>query len=204
MSDGGAGSRTSWLARFVQRVRAFDTGGVLAKSFVVVSALVALAAIGGSPLSRGAARAAHTGLGLAACRAALAAEPPRASARGAVAENDGGTQGAHRETNARSHAESTPTDERVGDDRNDADRGARGGRNRATPEDPVILNAATEADLVRLPSVGPKRAQAILELRARLGRFRHVEDLLRVRGIGRATLRKIRPLVRLDPPPPAG
>jgi competence protein ComEA len=75
-------------------------------------------------------------------------------------------------------------------------------RAQATPEEPVVLNAAAEADLRRLPGIGAKRADAILVLRARLGRFRAVEDLLKVRGIGRATLRRLRPLVRLDASPP--
>jgi competence protein ComEA len=72
-------------------------------------------------------------------------------------------------------------------------------RARATPEDPVVLNQAALEDLRRLPGVGPKRAQAILALRQRMGRFRQLEDLLKVKGIGRSTLRKLRPLVRLDP-----
>lgn len=69
---------------------------------------------------------------------------------------------------------------------------------RATPDDPVHLNSAALADLERLPGIGPKRATAILALRARLGRFRAVEDLMRVKGVGRATVKKLRPLVRLD------
>ena len=69
---------------------------------------------------------------------------------------------------------------------------------RATPDDPVHLNTAALDDLERLPSIGPKRATAILSLRAKLGRFREVEDLMRVKGIGRSTIRKLRPLVRLD------
>jgi competence protein ComEA len=64
---------------------------------------------------------------------------------------------------------------------------------------PVDLNSATVDDLKRLPGVGPKRAEAILAVRARLGgRFRQIEDLLKVKGIGRATLKRLRPLVRLD------
>ncbi len=74
-------------------------------------------------------------------------------------------------------------------------------RGRATPEDPVYLNQATLTDLHRLPGVGPKRAEAILSLRNRLGHFRQIEDLLKVKGIGRSSLKKLRPLVRLDPPP---
>ncbi len=78
---------------------------------------------------------------------------------------------------------------------------------RATPDDPVFLNQATVADLRRLPGVGAKKAQAILTLRDRLQHFRQIEDLLKVKGIGRASLKKLRPLVRLDllaSPPDAG
>jgi len=70
----------------------------------------------------------------------------------------------------------------------------------ATADDPVYLNDATADDLRRLPGIGPKRALAVLALRQRLGRFHQIEDLLRVRGIGRSTLRRLRPLVRLDHP----
>jgi len=74
---------------------------------------------------------------------------------------------------------------------------------RATVDAPVFLNEASVDELRRLPGVGPKRAEAILALRQRLGRFRRVEDLLRVKGVGRATLKKWRPLVRLDADRPA-
>ncbi|WP_394823236.1 ComEA family DNA-binding protein [Pendulispora albinea] len=77
---------------------------------------------------------------------------------------------------------------------------ARGREGEATEDDPVVLNTATVNDLRRLPGVGAKRAEAILALRTRLGRFQRIEDLLRVRGIGRASLRRLRPLVRIDPP----
>ena len=74
------------------------------------------------------------------------------------------------------------------------------GHARATPEDPVYINHASMEELRRLPGVGPKRAEAIVALRQRMGRFQRVEDLLRVKGIGRATIRKWRPLLRLDAP----
>ena len=72
---------------------------------------------------------------------------------------------------------------------------------RASVDDPVVLNVASETDLRRLPGIGAKRAGAIIELRARLGRFRAIEDLLKVKGIGRAMIRRLRPLVRIDAPP---
>ncbi len=71
---------------------------------------------------------------------------------------------------------------------------------RASADDPVVLNTADASDLKRLPGIGEKRANAILALRTHLGRFRAIEDLLKVKGIGRATLKRLRPLVRLDAP----
>lgn len=71
---------------------------------------------------------------------------------------------------------------------------------RATPEDPVYVNYASKEQLMRLPGVGEKRAAAIVALRGRLGRFQRIEDLLRVKGIGRATIKKLRPLIRLELP----
>jgi competence protein ComEA len=65
----------------------------------------------------------------------------------------------------------------------------------------VVLNTAGVDDLRRLPGIGQKRADAIAALRSRLGRFRAIEDLLKVKGIGRAMLKRLRPLVRIDPAP---
>ena len=64
----------------------------------------------------------------------------------------------------------------------------------------VILNTASLADLDRLPGVGKKTAERILELRTRLGRFKKLQDLLRVKGIGTKSLQKMMPLLVLDPP----
>lgn len=77
-------------------------------------------------------------------------------------------------------------------------------RARASPGEPVYINHASVDELRRLPGVGPKRAEAILALRQRLGRFQRVEDLLRIKGIGRGAVKKWRPLVRLDTPAAPG
>ena len=69
-----------------------------------------------------------------------------------------------------------------------------------TEDGKVILNLASVEDLRHLPGVGPKRAESILALRARLGRFKQVNDLLRVKGIGVRGLKKIMPHVVLDAP----
>ena len=69
----------------------------------------------------------------------------------------------------------------------------------ATADGKVAINHATEADLRRLPGVGATRAKAILALRDKLGgRFKRPEDLLRVKGIGRKSLARLRPLLVID------
>jgi competence protein ComEA len=60
----------------------------------------------------------------------------------------------------------------------------------------VDLNLAGESDLQKLPGVGPSRARAIVALRTRLGRLKSVDDLARIKGFGRALVRRLRPLVR--------
>lgn len=72
-----------------------------------------------------------------------------------------------------------------------------------TDDGRVILNQAGVDDLRRLPGVGQKRAEAILALRTRLGRFKQVSDLLRVKGIGVRGLKKIMPKAVVDAPKPA-
>jgi competence protein ComEA len=72
-----------------------------------------------------------------------------------------------------------------------------------TEDGKVILNLASVEDLRHLPGVGQKRADAILALRSRLGRFKQVNDLLRVKGIGVRGLKKLMPHVVLDAPKPA-
>lgn len=56
----------------------------------------------------------------------------------------------------------------------------------------VDLNRAGSKELQSLPGVGPALAQRILDSRQREGSFKSPEDLLRVRGIGPATLARIR------------
>ena len=66
----------------------------------------------------------------------------------------------------------------------------------------IAPNAAGRAEWDRLPGIGPVTAIAIVEHRASHGPFRGPDDLLEVRGIGPATLEKLRPL--LDWGPAAG
>lgn len=72
---------------------------------------------------------------------------------------------------------------------------ASGGAASAASSGPVDLNTATLEQLDALPGVGPATAKAILAERGKRGRFKSVEDLLDVRGIGPAKLDAIRDLV---------
>ena len=63
----------------------------------------------------------------------------------------------------------------------------------------MILNRASVTELRRIPGVGAKRAQAIVDLRTKLGgRFKRTTDLLRVKGIGVKSLKKMEAYMVLD------
>lgn len=58
--------------------------------------------------------------------------------------------------------------------------------------DKIHLNSANAAQLETLKGVGPKTAQAIIAWREKSGPFKSVDQLLAVKGIGPATLAKMR------------
>jgi comEA protein len=60
---------------------------------------------------------------------------------------------------------------------------------------PLDLNAAAEAELVRLPGIGPVMAKRIVEYRQMHGPFKRLEDLRQVKGIGAKTYAKLAPLL---------
>ncbi|WP_309128542.1 ComEA family DNA-binding protein [Microbacterium sp.] len=61
----------------------------------------------------------------------------------------------------------------------------------------IDLNSADQAALETLPRIGPALAERILQWRDENGRFRAVEDLLAVPGIGEKLLAGIREKVRV-------
>ncbi len=60
------------------------------------------------------------------------------------------------------------------------------------------INKATTAQLIALPEIGPSLAKRIVQDRATNGDFQSTEELQRVRGIGPATLRAIKPLLTVS------
>lgn len=69
----------------------------------------------------------------------------------------------------------------------------------APPAGTVDLNTASVAELTSLPGIGEALAQRIVAWREENGRFRSVDQLLDVSGIGPAKLRALRPRVRATP-----
>lgn len=68
----------------------------------------------------------------------------------------------------------------------------------ARPAGRLNLNTATAAQFDTLPGIGPGTASAILRVRGRLGRFKTVEDLREVPGIGPKRFARLRPLLSVD------
>jgi competence protein ComEA len=69
-----------------------------------------------------------------------------------------------------------------------------------TEDGKVILNRARTEDLRKIPGIGPKRAEALLALRAKLKQFKRPAELLRVKGIGPKSLVKMQPYFVLNDP----
>jgi competence protein ComEA len=80
--------------------------------------------------------------------------------------------------------------------------------NRAKPRSArfqVDVNRADWPELAQLPGIGEVLARGIVESRRTQGPFRHLDELLRVRGIGPKKLEGLRPYLRpLAEQPAAG
>ncbi len=61
------------------------------------------------------------------------------------------------------------------------------------------LNRATIAEIELLPGVGRSRARRIVEWRARNGSFKALDELAEIRGLTKAFIERIEPLISLEP-----
>ncbi len=61
----------------------------------------------------------------------------------------------------------------------------------------VDLNTATSAELESLPGIGPSKAQAIIDFRSK-NKFKKVDDIMKVKGIGRKSFLKLKPYLKVS------
>lgn len=59
----------------------------------------------------------------------------------------------------------------------------------------ININTASLADLQQLPRVGPKIAQRIIDFRTEHGKFKKVEEIMKVKGIGEKTFERLKELI---------
>ncbi len=65
-------------------------------------------------------------------------------------------------------------------------------------DEPLVpVNTAPASELQKLPGIGPKLAERIINFRKQAGNFATVEQLMEVKGIGPAKLDRLRPFVEL-------
>jgi len=68
----------------------------------------------------------------------------------------------------------------------------------AYSEAAININTASAEELRKIPRVGAKTAQKIVEFRSRNGRFRKLEHLLLVDGVNDARFREMKNFVRIE------
>ncbi len=64
----------------------------------------------------------------------------------------------------------------------------------------VDLNAATSKELQQLPGIGKGLAKRIVEYRTTNGPFKSVEELVKVKGIGKKTFAKMKERLAIENP----
>lgn len=63
----------------------------------------------------------------------------------------------------------------------------------------VNINTATQSELEAVKGVGPAKAKAIIQYRETNGNFKHVDELDKVKGFGKASVDKLRESLSVSP-----
>jgi competence protein ComEA len=64
-----------------------------------------------------------------------------------------------------------------------------------TSEKKININTASSAELQKLPRIGPKIAQRIIDFRNQNGNFKNIEEIIKVRGIGEKVFKQIKDMI---------
>jgi competence ComEA-like helix-hairpin-helix protein len=65
-------------------------------------------------------------------------------------------------------------------------------------EKSININTAGINEFVKLPGIGEKTAEKIIELRTKKGKFKRLEELMDVKGIGEVKFNKIKKFLYID------
>jgi competence protein ComEA len=71
----------------------------------------------------------------------------------------------------------------------------QGGLNSAPGAEKININTASQAELQKLPRIGEVVAKRIIDFREKNGKFKKIEDIMKVKGIGEKTFTNIRDLI---------
>jgi competence protein ComEA len=72
-------------------------------------------------------------------------------------------------------------------------------RNKKQPlTEKININTASKDELIRLPNIGPKTAEKIIEYRNRHGKFLTIEDIKQIKGIGEKRFQALRDFIVVD------
>ena len=71
--------------------------------------------------------------------------------------------------------------------------------NQILPVDNAInINTASREELEKLPNIGEKTAEKIIEYRERFGKFRRIENIMLVESISDKKFRRIRNMIKVE------
>lgn len=65
-------------------------------------------------------------------------------------------------------------------------------------ENSIDLNTASMEELIALPGIGEVTAERIIQFRETKGRFRKIEDIMNVKGIGKKKFENIKPYIKVS------
>ncbi len=63
----------------------------------------------------------------------------------------------------------------------------------------VDVNSATQSELEAVKGIGPAKAKAIIEYREKHGPYQSVDELVAVKGLGKASVDKLRDQLEVRP-----
>ena len=71
------------------------------------------------------------------------------------------------------------------------------------PEKKININSASSEELQTLPRIGPQVAKRIIDFREKNGKFKRIEELMKVRGIGEKTFAGLKDRITIEDTPAA-